>query len=296
MTIILLYPARQTTDLAWVLIPLWMIASVELTRFLPEQRPHPLSLILTGLIFLFATLFLTTLIATSRTAPMAEESWFALRLAILAGILALGILTSALIALGWSWEISLLGSVWGITLVLVVHSTSALWGASQLRPNAPQELWASPPGSGQTILFANSLTDFSNWNTGMPNTIDIVSTVKTPSLRWILRDYENVSYLDQLPGGEMPAVVITPLAADAPTLAAAYRGQDFVWWVYPGWTGAFPQENAVQWLVFRQAPSINEHIILWVRADLFPGGNIDSNTPIDESEQPIEEPLNPQID
>jgi len=64
--------------------------------------------------------------------------------------------------------------------------------------------------------------------------------------------------------------LITQESAEDPALSAAYRGQDFVWSVYPGWTGALPPD-LIGWFTFRQAPLQLESIILWARNDLFPG-------------------------
>jgi len=65
-------------------------------------------------------------------------------------------------------------------------------------------------------------------------------------------------------------------------LAKKYRGQDFVWELSPGWQGAFPPD-LINWLTFRAAPLAESQIILWARADIFPGGlpgtNGASNTP-----------------
>jgi hypothetical protein len=65
-------------------------------------------------------------------------------------------------------------------------------------------------------------------------------------------------------------VLITNQDQTAPALTADYRGQDFTWRVWPAWSGALP-EDFINWLTFRQTPIINEHIILWVRSDLFSG-------------------------
>ena len=72
----------------------------------------------------------------------------------------------------------------------------------------------------------------------------------------------------------MPSVVITPRTAETPALAAAYRGQDFVWWVRPAWEGPVP-DDFVNWLTFRKATLGYDYIILWARSDLFPGGSVD---------------------
>jgi len=78
--------------------------------------------------------------------------------------------------------------------------------------------------------------------------------------------------------------VIAPLGSENQAWSAAYRGQDFSWWLTPGWEGILP-EAWVDWLVFRKAPIYSEHLLLWARSDLFP----DEGMPVDESADDVEE-------
>jgi hypothetical protein len=71
----------------------------------------------------------------------------------------------------------------------------------------------------------------------------------------------------------IPSILITHQNGQQPAQAASYRGQDFDWWLSPGWNGAFPP-NFIRWFVFRQAPVQPERVILWARADLFSGGEL----------------------
>jgi uncharacterized protein (TIGR03663 family) len=266
----LFYPARQITDLVWVLVPLWGLAAIELGHFLPEGKPNIVSLLQAILVLILAALLWNTLISTSQLSPVGGSSPATIRLVLLLGILLLGSLTTILIGLGWNWEISQNGLVWGITSTCLVYSISVLWGAALLRPNQPSELWGVPPGTGQVDLLVSTIEDISDRQTGLPQFIQIQSTVDNPSLRWALHTFPDTQFTSILPSEDMPAVLITTQEQTAPVLTTAYRGQDFTWRVLPGWTGVLP-DNFIDWLTFRQAPVINEQIILWVRSDLFPG-------------------------
>ena len=272
----LIYPARQVNDLAWVLVPLLVIAADGLSEYLPEDEPHIISWLQAGLILVLAVLFWNTLIATSQVVPQGNLPRPVIQLGILLGIILLGVLTTALVALGWSWQISRDGLVWGLTAAFAIYCTSMLWGSTQLRPNEPHELWGIPPGPGQEQLALGTLTDLSNWQVGLEDKIDIVSTVDTPSMRWALRNFSEARFIPELSPGEMPSVIITPRSAETPALTAAYRGQDFVWWVRPAWDGPLP-EDFINWLTFRKAALGNDYIILWARGDLFPGGAVDDS-------------------
>ena len=266
----LFYPARQMADLVWVLVPLWGLAAIELGRFLPEGKPNIVSFLQAILVLILAALLWNTLISTSQLVPAGGASPTMIRLILLLGIVLLGSLTTILIGLGWNWEISRNGLAWGISSTCLVYSISVLWGAAFLRPNQPGELWGIPPGTGQVNLLVSTIKDLSDWHTGLPQFIQIQSTVDNPSLRWALHTFSDTQFTSILPIEAMPAVLITTQEQTAPVLTTAYRGQDFTWRVYPGWSGVLP-DNFIDWLTFRQAPVINEQIILWVRSDLFPG-------------------------
>jgi hypothetical protein len=273
----LIYPNRQVSDLVWTVVPLWALAALELQKYLPQERLHPLSLVQAGLLFILGALFWITLIATQQVAPPTGLPWMGVRSAILGGILALGALTTVLVALGWSWEVSRSGLILGVVATFAVYGLGTMWGAAQLRQNDPRELWQSPPGAGDAGLFLVTLRELSDWSTGFSQQVDVVSLVDTPSLRWALRDYPKARFTVAPPAGELPTIVITRQGQEIPALTASYRGQDFAWWVWPGWTGVLPQDK-VAWLTFRQAPLGRDQIILWARSDIFPGATSDSST------------------
>lgn len=278
----LAYPSRQVADLVWPLVPLWMMAAWELCHYLPERLPRQLedlpAWLHAGLILILAGLFYYTLVSTSGIQSSGVISPEMTRLVLLLGIFSLGALTSVLVALGWSPDASRLGAAWGILAAGAMYLTSALWSAAMLRPNDPVELWGALPGTGQVELMTDTLDTLSNWHTGLGGHLDIVSLVDAPSLRWALRDYPEARFVTTLMPSEQPSTIITTIDQDNPDWSAAYRGQDFVWWSWPGWGGALP-DDFVDWIAFHEAPLQNGKIILWARSDLFPGGvlTVDQN-------------------
>ena len=281
LVLVLVYPARQAPDLVWVLVPLWTLAAMELAHHLPDGEISLVSLGQAVLLVLLLSLFWYTLAALNQTAPGAAGS--NVRLAVMIGILALGALTTTLVALGWSWQIARRGLVWGIGSALAIYSLSALWGAAYLRPQLPQELWSPAPATAQhqANLFIRTLEELSRWHTGFSHDIDIVVSVDSSSVRWALQPFKNARFVPHPGVDDLPAVIITRQDQDAPALSASYRGQDFSWWIGPGWTGALPA-NQTGWLTFREAPLVEEQIILWARSDLFPGGTlVPEENPVD---------------
>jgi len=279
----LLYPSRQMSDLIWTLVPLLILAAYTLRLYLPQGKPNLISLLQGGLILVLSVLFWNTLIATSQIMTGSTLEAIGIRFGILIGILSLGGLTAVLVSLGWSWEISRNGLIYGITASLFIYGISSMWGAAQHRMNQPQEFWGRPPATGQSDLFLSTLKELSEWKTGFPQLIDAVSVADTPSIRWALRDYPNIHFASGLPTGTLPSVIITRMEQEAPALTTSYRGQDFVWWVNPGWIGSLPP-SIVEWITFRKAPLLNEKLILWARSDLFPGMMTD--TKLDTSNIP----------
>ncbi|MEW5868777.1 MAG: hypothetical protein AB1894_05835 [Chloroflexota bacterium] len=288
LVLILVYPGRQVTDLVWVLVPVWVLAARQIgDRLLfrhDTQRETVIAAAQGGLLLLLAALSWNTLIAQQITiTSFMSLPWTFWRLIVLLGVILLGVLTTLLVSLGWSWTAGRSGMLWGLAAAFSVYTIAALWGASQLRANQPQELWGPPPATLQERLMQATLRDLSDWRTGLPETIQIVSTVDAPSLRWALRDYPKTRFVGQLQSGEqqlastLPDVVFTSQDQTDLTLGAAYRGQDFAWWVYPGWSGALPPD-ALNWLTSRQAPINTQFIILWARSDIFPGGTLELNS------------------
>jgi hypothetical protein len=114
-----------------------------------------------------------------------------------------------------------------------------------------------------------------------------VVEVDSPALRWSLRDYTKISYVNQLPEDASPAFVITPEQPDL-ALSATYRGQDFILAEDPGWN-SFHLDQWLRWLAFRAIPAESvrqDRLILWARTDLFPGGDVQPDAPADEAVQP----------
>jgi len=284
LVMLLLYPARQVSDLAWVLVPLWALAAWELQRYLPEKGTSPISIILASFVFILFVLFWNTLIAFDQPLFTLGAVTINFRAAVAVGILAMTALTIILVSLGWSWRVARFGLVWGTTATFALYLLSVTWGASQLHPNKPQELWGLGPGGGQAALFETTLNDLSARNVGNRHQIDILTTVDIPSMRWVLRNYPKAQFTTDLKIDELPSVIITRQEGEVPQLNTSYRGQDFVWWQEPGWTGVLPFP-ILRWLTFREAEIKNEIVILWARSDLFPDGTLDLEEDLSEDVQ-----------
>jgi len=283
----LIYPARQVGDLAWALLPMWALAAMELKRTLRWEFSQPvITLAQTALLFILMVLIWLNLAGLGQSSPEAPD--YLTRLVLVVGVIALGGVTSALVGLGWSWQASRQGLVWAVCAALGLYTLAGLWWSTQLHMPGRVELWQPSPASSDSRLLENTLDDISRWKTGEPASIDITVALDSPALHWALRTYSRLTLLpegEQLLAVGSPSVVITSQNVKEPSLAASYRGQDFVLRTYPGWSGPLPP-NFPQWLVFRLAPQQQVQVILWVRADLFPGGEAQSESNLPQTNLP----------
>jgi hypothetical protein len=288
LLIVLFYPARQVADLMWALIPLWALAAVEITRYLaPSNIPQNRFISLGQAVFLFVLMSFAwiNLSALGNLPGLPVDAQWRNALLLTAGAVAMAILTTLLVALGWSWSASRQGLAWGVFLTFGIYMLSALWSSAYLRPNSAAELWWPDPGIGQSVLLIETLENLSVWQTGHRNQVEVVVLGDQPSLHWALRSFGRARFTSGIGAGQLPPAMITAEGEAGPQLAAAYRGQSFQWQETPAWQGALPV-NWPRWLVSRDAPRNESRLILWARSDLFPGGVIQPNLDI-QNEEPI---------
>lgn len=279
--LIFLNPSRQMADLSWILVLLWFVAAWELRRYVPENRIEPISLLLVIFVLLLAGLFWYALIMPDQMLVISGLPDIGLRIFMMIGILVIAALALLLVSYGWSKSAVRFGVVWGTGIALIIYSMSLIWGANQIRPNEPQELWSPAPGIQQTALLMQSIDSFSNILVGSSKQINILSTVTNPALVWFLKDYPNSKFSKDINQQELPPLIITSADETFPELQSAYRGQDFVSSIKPAWTGSLP-DAFLRWLTFREAPVLKDRIILWARTDLFPDSASEIQPPVIE--------------
>jgi hypothetical protein len=284
LIIALIYPGRQVSDLAWVLVPLWALAAIELAKYFRLADAELLPAL--GQAFLIMLLMaLGWLNMAGLSLSGGDEQTLRLRWAVIGGTIVLGAVTTFLIGLGWSIKTAQQGLVWGLLLGLGFYGFATMWGISQLRPNGEQDLLAPYPVAKNGGDLLTTLGDLSEWQTSIRDSLDVVVTDSSASLQWELRNWPEARFLTSVPAGELPSVIINSEDQPSPNLSIGYRGQDFAWWASPTWEGTLP-ENWPSWFVFRNAPLIQSHVILWARGDLFPGGIL---TPAEEESPPVVE-------
>ncbi len=274
LAVAMLYPARQVFDLAWALVPLWALTAMEIVCDLDVVKARTNTLISLGqaaLIFLLLVFAWFALAGLSHfTGDMLPVGLRSAAL-LVTGAGALAAVTTVLVALGWNWETARRGLVWGIIVTFGLYMLSGMWGSAQLRAGGAQDLWSTAPTVVQADLLSNTISDLSMWNTGQDDSLQIISLVDYPSLKWALRNWPQTTFTNQVPAGELPAIIITTKDQSNLSISQSYRGHEFDWENVQDWQGISPPDFP-SWLAFRDAPVKQTPIILWARTSLFAGG------------------------
>lgn len=268
LLLVIFLPSRQIADLAWTLIPLNALASLELIRhfsIFPEERREVIGVaFLTVFIWVFAWLGLSGMNWTPADSPT-----YRLRVAMLIGSLFMLVLSLVLVAAGWSIRTARLGGVWGMAIGLGLLGLSGMFGSAGMRGLNSPELWWLPGVPVQADLVRDTVNQVSDLGIGNKNAGSVVVVgMKSPAIEWALRGHP-VQMVDELDPSASPDFIITPFDMNL-NLASAYRGQDFLWRQTPLWKADMPG-GWLRWVTLREMPPSSEVIILWARDDLFFG-------------------------
>jgi len=266
LVLALIYPSRQVADLAWVLIPLLVLAAMEVSHYLIPIQDGTWETIgmmaFTSAILVFAALNYAAIAMVPSDQPQIR-GW------ILLGSLGLLVVSIAMVAFGWSASTAIQGGVWGSLLVLVIYTLSTTFASGGLRTYRTFEMWPSSPYLGQVKTLVNQMNDLSRWKTGVNATLDVtIAGLDSPALLWSLRDWPLTISPDASLAGSTPAIVIASDQFTTPDIQSNYRGQDLTWRVSPLWEQGL-MSDWLQWSILHKFPQHDEKIILWVRSDVF---------------------------
>lgn len=268
LTFIILYPAGSAADMIWVTLPLWLL-TIRL-MFFAWRKPRDYRFItaVTAIVVVIVMAFmLLAFRGLIRMSAIQTQNWHFL-VAIAGGALLL-IAIVVLVWLGWSQEAALSGLLAGLAVVFVsglfalsVHSTG-------LAPESSMELWYPEWGQVTDKWLRIELDRIVGWNASGSGAVEIaVSDYDLPSMRWFLRNDPAVTFVPYPPVESQPGILIARID-ESPKIASSYRGQDLVWSREAVWQVMTPVQY-LSWLLTRDATSVDNQIILWVRTDLMP--------------------------
>ncbi len=277
--LVLAYPVHQTTDLVWVLVPVWSLAAIELSRHLEFDPVIKWEIVLTSVIMV-AFMVYVWLDLISISSGFNDPTIFRSRILLILGALLILILSMFLVAAIWDGKIVRFGLIWGGTIVLLLFTVGAGLNAGGLRHPYSAELWQPAPQFVQADLLVKTVKELSVWRRGQTKSVEIktITDLNSPSLLWLLRDW-HLEVVEALPLGASPEMVILPKGVEM-KISSAYRGQDFLIRKTPIWE-SLPLDGWLSWIAYRKIPELSDFIVLWTRADVFQdaGAGLDGSTP-----------------
>jgi hypothetical protein len=273
LVLALVYPARQVSDLAWVLLPLWILAAREISRRLEIPHKQYLELAATyGLMLIFAGYGWLSLADMAQQNPPSSlfnmpESWTT-HLLIGIGALIVAALVPVIIGTSWSTRVGRQAAVAGFLTLSVIWLLAGSTGVSGLRNDRASELWLSDPRIAQAELLAQTVDSLSEWNTGDSHDLTVaLDGTDWPSLRWALRRHP-LTVVQGLDQDNYPSLIIGTPVHDF-SASGNYAGQDFTWRQWTVWDAMSPL-SWIDWIFDREIPRNGETIVLWVNTGQFP--------------------------
>ncbi len=264
----ILYPSRGMDELLIAYLPLLYFTARFVIRIIPSLVKPDLTSFGQMLLLVLLVPFIWMNLIVLPFPIEGQDSM--LRLAALIGALVLLIIASILIRLGWPPAQASTGLWMGSVVLLSVFMFSTAWRAAGLGAFPEAELWNYDGVTDEVDLLQDTAADLSEWNIMSRDGINIVLlNNSSAALKWALRDFTSVNFDTSLPDLSNPAIVITE-NEEIPSLAQAYRGQDFVITKRIAWSLILPEEW-IQWYAFRSLPGEKLEKVLWARTDLFPG-------------------------
>jgi uncharacterized protein (TIGR03663 family) len=188
------------------------------------------------------------------------------------------VLLAGVVALIWTFSRRLaIGSlVLGLAVLLSTYGWGRAWELGRTHQADPRELWVSEATAPGMRILVETLKTTSARATGADYALPL--TVQTssadPLLRWYLRNFESVTWVDSLRSGTISEAVLTPVEEENPLLGDSYLGMDVVLQLgAPADTDTLPAGAPLRWLLLRDAPSggrpaPTRQVVLWVRQDV----------------------------
>lgn len=272
-----LMPARQPSDLMWVLLPLAGLGGLAVETLVRSLQAHgrwqneglylPVSLLLwihlgltlaryartgsptdqlmAGLVFLFQ-LLLTVIFGLAMTVPEPEEEPAQTMRRGLAVALRAGGLSLGLVLLGLAFSIG--------------------WRLSHRGMANPLELPVRETTAVEVRTLAGVIERLGELNPRLEEGLSVTFIGEPdPALRWALRRFEG-QVVDQLGPEERPPLVLAPLREPLPS---GYLGENFP--LRRAWVPGEEEGLPVRWWLYREVttpPTVTAQVVLWAREDL----------------------------
>ena len=169
----------------------------------------------------------------------------------------------------------------GLAIFGGLTSLGAGWNAAVVNAEAPVIFWHMTATHSDTALLRQTLFEVADRQTGGLPTMPV--TVMAPAdgiVAWLLRDFSNADFIDNVGDASGDKVVLLPGSVQQPDLGSSYVGQDFV--VTRRWdSGSMNLIDLPGWWAQQQARtqwSSEDGMNLWLRQDVYNGTTPDQGT------------------
>ncbi|MBN1230961.1 MAG: hypothetical protein JXA19_03745 [Anaerolineales bacterium] len=268
----LIYPSRQVFDLVWVLLPLGLLAGVEISRFLYFPEHETWTTLGTGVLVFVLLIFTWQQSLTIPFSYLPGTSDYLIRWGMIGMVILIGVFASLLIGFGWSKLVARNGSLMGLLAFLTLYTFGAGWNGTMDTEDFYAELWTPTPSAGQTALITSTIGDLSEWAVGDRISAEITVLGETPQLHWLLKDFQDVTY-DYF-GASVETETASPILLSEDIISEedaypGYRGQRFSWAVFPGFN-TMTTNDWLKWAFLRDIPFTHQYLVVWGNSDVFP--------------------------
>lgn len=289
---VLVLPGSSAVDLAWAMIPLYILAGLALQRFVFRRSSvrgwvEILFVAILLVIGLFGYFNIVNLVRA--TPPFGANNlidsllrfqlsdWgnydrnvhtYILRWMMLPSIPVIVAMLTFIVTTIWSREQSTKGLGMGVFVFLAALSLSLSFrmSAGSLKV---EDVWYSDGSSSEVSNLKEWIEWFGVINKGDIHELEIMVEDHSDQVAWQMRDFINLEYSQGEARIVLPEVVITPADDLSLTEFGLYSMQEI-----PIIMERIPSEglyeNALNWFVWMEEPLTSKSVNLWVRHDLFP--------------------------
>jgi hypothetical protein len=283
MLVAVLYPGAMPGHMLWAVVPLAALSALALESLLRVESSAPRWVVwahAAGVIALAGMVIVSvaqhvrapySITVPVNPAPGQPVISIPLNLSLAAVWLIMQLVLWFSVSFTWDSRTALRGFSLGL---LVLHILGAAGQSAALAftraDSAYEPIRVAPAQPGLALLVATA-RDVSNIAEG--TTVDAPVTVQAApdsALAWALRDFRNLTFVEQVDPRVSTVLVVTPADGVNPALGSAYVGQDFV--IVRRWSPTdFSPAQFAHWLLYRTAstPTQDTRVILWVREDTY---------------------------
>ena len=257
--------------LAFVQIPLWILALSEIERLVTLKTDLPRVSLWVFIISLVLCVYLSISLKSFLNTFPGTLAFTQQGLAFGLGLVLLG-LVYLFTGLGWSFQAAGKGTASALTLVLLVSSLSLTLSSTVIKAKQAALIWSDTPVLDSADEISKVLHEFERLNTFEPETASVaILDSNIAGYAWIFRQFGQVNMPLVLPESQSPEVILSQsnwqLKPDQP-----YRGMDIVASRQIAWDTLTPIDLVKG--VFTQTFTTNPNMaIFWIREDLFTGAN-----------------------